>query len=139
MLAYADFSLPFILEVDANHGGLGAMLPQEKEGKMRPMAYARRGLRPTERNMVNYSSMKLEFLALKWVMTEKFREYLFSNKCVVSIPLATCPLLNLLLLSSDGQLSMPLLTLRLNIGQGGVTDMLMPSLVSIQLVLRMWK
>ena len=31
--------------------------------------YASRGLKPTERNMTNYSSMKLEFLALKWAMT----------------------------------------------------------------------
>lgn len=27
--------------------------------------------------------MKLEFLALKWAMMEKFREYLFGHKCVV--------------------------------------------------------
>lgn len=27
--------------------------------------------------------MKLEFVALKWAMTEKFREYLLGNKCVV--------------------------------------------------------
>lgn len=33
--------------------------------------------------MSNYSSMKLEFLALKWAMTEKFREYLLGHKCVV--------------------------------------------------------
>ncbi|XP_046726886.1 uncharacterized protein LOC124399768 [Silurus meridionalis] len=33
--------------------------------------------------MSNYSSMKLEFVALKWAMTEKFREYLLGNKCVV--------------------------------------------------------
>lgn len=83
VLAYADFSLPFILEVDASHGGLGAVLSQEQEGRVRPIAYASRGLRPTERNMSNYSSMKLEFLALKWAMTEKFREYLLGNKCVV--------------------------------------------------------
>uniref|UniRef100_A0A665U756 Gypsy retrotransposon integrase-like protein 1 n=1 Tax=Echeneis naucrates TaxID=173247 RepID=A0A665U756_ECHNA len=83
VLAYADFSLPFILEVDASHGGLGAVLSQEQAGKVRPIAYARRGLRPTERNMQNYSSMKLEFLALKWAMTEKFREYLLGTKCVV--------------------------------------------------------
>lgn len=52
VLAYADFSLPFILEVDASHGGLGAVLSQEQEGKVRLIAYASRGLRPTERNML---------------------------------------------------------------------------------------
>lgn len=83
VLAYADFTLPFILEVDASYGGLGAVLSQEQGGKVRPIAYASRGLRPTERNMQNYSSMKLEFLALKWAMTEKFREYLLGHKCVV--------------------------------------------------------
>lgn len=83
VLAYADFSIPFILEVDASHGGLGAVLSQEQGGKVRPIAYASRGLRPTERNMANYSSMKLEFLGLKWAMTEKFREYLLGHKCVV--------------------------------------------------------
>lgn len=81
VLAYADFSLPFILEVDASHGGLGAVLSQAQAGKVRPIAYASRGLRPTERNTANYSSMKLEFLALKWAMTDKFREYLLGSKC----------------------------------------------------------
>ncbi len=83
VLAYADFSRPFILEVDASHSGLGAVLSQEQEGRVRPIAYASRSLRPTERNMTNYSSMKLEFVALKWAMTEKFREYLLGQKCVV--------------------------------------------------------
>ena len=70
VLVYADFALPFVLEVDASHSGLGAVLSQEQEGVVRPVAYASRGLRPTERNMDNYSSMKLEFLALKWAMAE---------------------------------------------------------------------
>ncbi|KAL7825810.1 hypothetical protein SRHO_G00335480 [Serrasalmus rhombeus] len=83
VLAYADFSRPFILEVDASYSGLGAVLSQEQDGRLRPVAYASRGLRPTERNMTNYSSMKLEFLALKWAMTEKFREYLLGHRCVV--------------------------------------------------------
>lgn len=69
-------SLPFILEVGASYQGLGAVLSQEQSGKIRPIAYASRGLRPTERNMNIYSSMKLEFLAVKWAMTEKFRDYL---------------------------------------------------------------
>ncbi len=83
VLAYAEFSLPFILEVDASYGGLGAVLSQEQEGQVRPVAFASCSLRPTERNMSNYSSMKLEFVALKWAMTKKFREYLLSSRCVV--------------------------------------------------------
>ena len=79
VLAYADFNKTFILEVDASHGGLGAVLSQEQSGKVRPIAFASRGLRPTERNMDNYSSMKLELLAVKWAVTEKFREYLLGN------------------------------------------------------------
>lgn len=40
VLVYADFSLPFILEVDASFSGLGAVLSQEQDGKVRPLAYA---------------------------------------------------------------------------------------------------
>lgn len=83
VLAYADFSLPFILEVDASFSGLGAVLSQDQGGKVRPIAHASRSLGPTERNMSNYSSMKLEFLALKWAMMEKFWEYLLGHKYVV--------------------------------------------------------
>ncbi|KAL2095353.1 hypothetical protein ACEWY4_010072 [Coilia grayii] len=83
VLAYADFQKPFILEVDASHGGLGAILSQEHGGKVRPVAFASRGLKPTERNMENYSSMKLELLAVKWAVTEKFREYLLGNQFTI--------------------------------------------------------
>lgn len=55
VLAYANFSLPFILEVNASYSGLGAVLSQKQDSKVRPVAYASRGLRPTERNMSNYS------------------------------------------------------------------------------------
>ncbi|KAL6467387.1 hypothetical protein MHYP_G00251910 [Metynnis hypsauchen] len=79
VLAYADFRKPFIVEVDASHGGLGAVLSQEQGGRVCPIAYASRSLKPTERNMDNYSSMKLELLAVKWAVTEKFREYLLGN------------------------------------------------------------
>lgn len=40
VLAYADFSLPFILKMDPNHKGLEAVLSQEQEGKVRPINYA---------------------------------------------------------------------------------------------------
>lgn len=83
VLAYADFTLPFILEVDASHCGLGVVFSQEQGGRVRPIAYASRGLRGAERNMSNYSSMKLELLALKWALTEKFREYLLGPRCIV--------------------------------------------------------
>lgn len=83
VLAFADFQKPFTLEVDASYGGLGAVLSQEYEGKLRPIAFASRSLKPTERNMKNYSSMKLELVALKWAVTEKFREYLLGHHCTV--------------------------------------------------------
>lgn len=83
VLAYADFHKPFVLEIDASHQGLGAILSQEQDGKRRPIAYASRGLRRTERNMENYSSRKLECLALKWAVCDKFREYLLGNNFVV--------------------------------------------------------
>lgn len=83
VLAYADFTKPFVLEIDASHTGLGAVLSQDQEGKRRPVAYASRGLHPAERNMSNYSSMKLELLGLKWAVTEKFREYLLGVKFTV--------------------------------------------------------
>ncbi len=83
ILGYADSRLPFILEVDASFHGLGAVLSQDQAGKKRVVAYASRGLRPTERNMQNYSSKKLELLALKWAMAEKFRDYLLGSTVVV--------------------------------------------------------
>uniref|UniRef100_A0A3P9K638 ribonuclease H n=1 Tax=Oryzias latipes TaxID=8090 RepID=A0A3P9K638_ORYLA len=83
VLAYADFQKPFVLEVDASHAGLGAVLSQEHGGKLRPVAFASRSLKPAEKNMNNYSSMKLELVALKWAVTEKFCEYLVGNACTV--------------------------------------------------------
>lgn len=80
VLAYADFSRPFHLYTDASLDGLGAVLSQVQEGRERVIAYASRSLLPTERNDKNYSSFKLELLALKWAVTEKFKDYLWGVK-----------------------------------------------------------
>ena len=83
VLGFPDFTKEFILEVDASFQGLSAILSQEQESGHVVIAYASRGLRKTERNMDNYSSMKLELLALKWGITEKFREYLLGRRFTV--------------------------------------------------------
>jgi transposase InsO family protein len=81
VLAFADFSKPFILETDASFEGLGAILSQRQpDGSVRVVAYASRRLRPTEKNEANYSSFKLEMLALKWAVTEQFRSYLLGSQ-----------------------------------------------------------
>ena len=74
VLVFADFKKPFLLETDASIEGLGAVLSQEEDdGRYHPVAYASLGLKGGE---LKYHSSKLEFLALKWAMTEQFREYL---------------------------------------------------------------
>lgn len=73
----------FVLEIDASHQEFGAVLSQDQHCKLKPVAYAIRSLRSSEPNMDNYSSTKLEFLALKWGVSEKFREYLLDSRCTV--------------------------------------------------------
>ena len=77
VLAYADFKAPFILPTDASGDGLGAVLYQVQEGKQSVIAYASRSLSRSERN---YLVHKLEFLALKWAITDKFHEYLYGSQ-----------------------------------------------------------
>lgn len=83
ILGYPDFKREFIVETDASMDGLGAVLSQQQDNGKVVIAYASRTLRPQERNMNNYSSMKLELLALKWAVTEKFRDYLLGSRFVV--------------------------------------------------------
>ena len=74
ILAFPDFNKPFLLETDASGRGLGAVLSQKQaDGQYHPIAYASGVMNETEQR---YHSNKQEFLALKWAVTEQFREYL---------------------------------------------------------------
>ena len=84
VLAYPDYSQPFVLETDASLKGLGAVLSQKgKDGEVRVIVYASRSLRPSERSMHDYSSAKIELMALKWSVCEKFKDYLLGSKFTV--------------------------------------------------------
>ena len=76
VLGYPDYTLPFILHTDSSTDGLGAVLYQEQSDGMRVIAYASRCLTASE---ANYAPHKLEFLALKWAVTDKFKEYLYGG------------------------------------------------------------
>ena len=77
ILAYPNYQLPFTLHTDSSTDGLGAVLYQKQDGKMRVIAYASRSVSKAE---ANYPAHKLEFLALKWAVREKFHEYLYGSK-----------------------------------------------------------
>ena len=74
ILAFANYTKDFLLETDASKEGLGAVLSQKQEdGQYHPVAYGSQALAIHEKN---YHSTKLEFFALKWAITEHFKEYL---------------------------------------------------------------
>lgn len=83
ILSFPNFDKPFILETDSSLTGIGAILSQKQDGKNVVIAYASRRLKKHERNMTNYSSMKLELLALHWAITKKFKDYLAGSEFVV--------------------------------------------------------
>ena len=74
VLVFADFKKPFWSETDASGEGLGTVLLQESDdGQYHLVAFASWELKGGE---PKYHSSKLEFLALKWAVTEQFCEYL---------------------------------------------------------------
>ena len=72
-MAYPDFSKAFTLHTDASKEGLGAVLYQNQDGVI---VYASRALSPTEKKYHLHTG-KLEFLALKWAVTEQFCDDLY--------------------------------------------------------------
>ena len=74
VLAFADFEKEFQLKTDTSSEGLGIVLSQtQPDGKWHPVTFGSCELKGGE---AKYHSLKSEFLALKWAITEQFREYL---------------------------------------------------------------
>ena len=81
VLAFTDYTKDFLLERGALKEGLEAVLSQKQEdGWFHPVAYGSQVLTTHEKN---YHSTKLEFLALKWAVTEHFKEYLLYQPFLV--------------------------------------------------------
>lgn len=73
-LAHPNFSKPFLLSVDASSNGLGAVLSQLADGDdvARPIAFASKSLNYAQSR---YPAHRLEFLALKWAVYDKFSHW----------------------------------------------------------------
>ncbi|CAI5657560.1 unnamed protein product [Oreochromis niloticus] len=82
VLAHPDFERPFILSTDASMDGLGAVLSQVPAGeeRARPIAFASKSL---SRSQAKYPAHRLEFLALKWAVCDKFSHWLKGHQFTV--------------------------------------------------------
>ena len=82
VLAHPDFRRPFVLSTDASMDGLGAVLSQVPAGeeRARPIAFASKSL---SHSQVRYPAHRLEFLALKWAVCDKFSHWLKGHKFTV--------------------------------------------------------
>ena len=76
-LAYANFGKPFKLQTDVSVLGLGAVLYQVQDGVEKVISYASQSLTKSE---AKYPVHKLEFLCLKWAITDQLHKYLYGNK-----------------------------------------------------------
>ena len=86
ILAYPNYEKPFILETDASLKGLGAVLSQQDlHSDQQVIFFVNRSLKPYEKLMRSYSLAKLELLALKWAVCDKFKDYLLGSKFTVSM------------------------------------------------------
>ena len=84
ILAYPDYSKPLMLEMDASLKGLGMVLSQKgDDNEICVVAYASRSLQPLEKSMQDYSLAKIELMALKWSVCDKFKDYLLGSKFTI--------------------------------------------------------
>ena len=73
ILTFADYTKGFLIKTDASKEGLAVVPSQEEADRQYHLVtYDSRALTAHAKN---YHSTKLEFLVLKWAITEHFREY----------------------------------------------------------------
>jgi hypothetical protein len=78
------------IHTDASGTALKAIIYQEQDGFKKVISYASRGLTKSEKH---YSPHKLEFLALKWTVCDKCKDYLYGTHSLcrrTTIPRPTC-------------------------------------------------
>ena len=70
--------------MDASLKGLGAILSQKgDDNEVHVIAYTSWSLRLSEKSMCDYSSAKIDLMALKWSVCDKFKDYLLGSKFTV--------------------------------------------------------
>ena len=75
ILMLPDLKKKFVLETDVSNTGVGAVLSQEKDGVLRPIAYYSKPLNKAQRN---YSTTEKELLAIVLAI-EHFHQYLYGQ------------------------------------------------------------
>ena len=76
IVAYADYKKLFRVYTDTSEIGLGTVISQVQNEVEHVIAYVSRSLNKAKRR---YSALKLQFLALKWAVTDRFHEYLYGE------------------------------------------------------------
>ena len=79
VLAAPDSSLPFILQTDASDAALGAVLLQERNGVLHPIAYHSATMKKSQRS---YSTIEKELLAIVSAIG-KFECYLYGQQHIL--------------------------------------------------------
>ena len=79
ILAYPDYSKPFIVTTDASTDSIGAVLSQDIDGFEKPIAFYSRSINNCEKK---YPIFDLEGLAIKCAL-QKWRYYLLGYKVIV--------------------------------------------------------
>ncbi|XP_060071934.1 uncharacterized protein LOC132551808 [Ylistrum balloti] len=79
VLKLPDLNSEFILRTDASDYGIGAILLQEDDGVVHPVAYVSRKLKDGE---LSYSVVEKECLAVVWGIS-KFQKYLYGRQFVL--------------------------------------------------------